>query len=100
MNAAAGPEPQPLPRRSRWHDWWKFPLFFGVLAGAIALEAYGDGKGGILLLLLLVYVVVRGVASVFRKRKTEELTSGRGPCGQEGGGCSGSVIRQGTPPCA
>ena len=69
MNAPASLEPQSPPRRSRWHDWWKFPLFFGVLAGAIALEAYSDGKGGILLMLLLVYVVVRGVLSVARKRR-------------------------------
>ena len=63
----ATPPDTPQPP-SRWHDWWKFPLFFGVIAGAIALEVYLNSKGGVLLLLLLAYVVIRGVRALTRKR--------------------------------
>ncbi|MGH9601761.1 MAG: hypothetical protein ACRD24_05170 [Terriglobales bacterium] len=59
--------PQP-PSPSRWGDWWKIPLVFGVLAGAIALEAFLNSKGGVLLLLLLAYIVVRGFHAFTRKR--------------------------------
>ena len=69
MRPVASPadSPQPPPR-SRWHDWWKFPLFFGVVGGAIALEAYLNTKGGVLLLVVLVYLLVRGIRAVARKR--------------------------------
>ena len=59
----------PPPARSRWHDWWKFPLFFGVLAGALALEAALNTKGGVLLLLVVAYVLVRGVGALIRKAR-------------------------------
>ena len=67
MRHVASPvsSPQPPPR-SRWHDWWKFPLFFGVLVGAIALVAYLGA--GALLVLLLAYLLVRGVGALVRKR--------------------------------
>lgn len=67
--ASPAQPPQPPPR-SPWHDWWKFPVFFGVLAGALVLEAYSNSKGGVLLLLLLGYAVVRAtliVVRLFRK---------------------------------
>ena len=56
----------PPPPRSRWHDWWKFPLFFGVVIGAIALEAALNTKGAVLLLLVVAYVLVRGVGALVR----------------------------------
>jgi hypothetical protein len=58
--AASPPPPAP----SRWHDWWKFPLFFGVLAGAIVLLVYLGPAA--LLLLLLAYLVVRGAGAALR----------------------------------
>jgi hypothetical protein len=67
MRRMASPADSPPPARSRWHDWWKFPLFFGVLAGAIALVVYlGPGA---LLLLLLVYLPVRAVGALVRKAR-------------------------------
>jgi hypothetical protein len=54
------------PPRSRWHDWWKFPLFFGVVIAAIALEAVLNTKGAVLLLLVVAYVLVRGVGALVR----------------------------------
>lgn len=65
---ASPPNTPPPPSPSRWRDWWKFPLFFGVIAGAILLEVYLNSKGGVLLLLLLAYVVIRGVLALTRKR--------------------------------
>ena len=72
MRPVASPasNPQPPPR-SRWHDWWKLPLFFGVVGGALALAGYLNDKGWVLLLLLLAYLlfrVVRGVGALIRKR--------------------------------
>lgn len=65
MASPADSPPPPAP--SRWHDWWKFPLFFGVLAGAITLVVYLGPAA--LLLLLLVYLVVRGVGALIRKAR-------------------------------
>lgn len=63
--ASPAESPQP-PSRSRWRDWWKFPLFFGVAAGVLALEDYSNSKGGVLLLLLLGYIVVRVILILVR----------------------------------
>ena len=63
---ASPAETPPPPSRSRWHGWWKVPLFFGVLAGALALDAHYDGKGGVLLLLLLAYIAVRVILMLIR----------------------------------
>lgn len=68
MRRMASPAASPPPP-SRWHDWWKFPLFFGVLIGAIALEAALNTKGGVLLLLVVAYVLVRGVGAVIRRAR-------------------------------
>ena len=70
MQHVASPvsSPQPPPR-SRWHDWWKFPLFFGVVIGAVALEAALNTKGAVLLLLVVAYVLVRGVGFLVRKAR-------------------------------
>jgi len=63
--ASPAETPQP-PSRSRRRDWWKIPLFVGVFAGAIALEDYSNSKGGVLLLLLLAYIVVRAIYLLIR----------------------------------
>jgi hypothetical protein len=75
MATPAG-SPQPAPH-SAWRDWWKFPLFFGVIVGAIALEAFLNTKGGALLLLLLVYLAGRGFWALARKRP--DAKAGRKP---------------------
>ena len=70
MRRMASPADSPLPPApSRWRDWWKFPLFFGVVVGAVALEAALNTKGGVLLLLVVAYVLVRGVGAVIRKAR-------------------------------
>jgi len=64
MKKADAPQP---PSRSRWHEWWKIPLFFGVLAAAILLEVTLNAKGAALFLLVLGYFLVRGLLAVTRK---------------------------------
>ena len=67
MRRMASPaDSPPPPARSPWHDWWKFPLFFGVVVGALALEAFLNTKGAVLLVLVVAYVLVRGVGAVIR----------------------------------
>ena len=67
MRRMAASADSPPPPRSRWHDWWKIPLFFGILVGALALVDYlGPGA---LLLLLLGYLLVRGVGALVRKAR-------------------------------
>lgn len=72
MRRMANPaDSPPPPARSRWHDWWKIPVFFGLLAAVVAVLSF-QGTGGLLLLLLaylLVRAVVTAVALVRKRRK-------------------------------
>lgn len=73
MRRMASPtDSPPPPVRSFWHDWWKFPLFFGVVVGAVVLEGALNTKGGVLLLLVVAYVLVRGVGAVIRRARKPE----------------------------